>query len=368
MVGADPNNHAFSNPGAKSLIEDGVGFSASEVSGTGLYFSFGYIYGSASDASVTVLSKFGLFHFTGATTCDNVHIVASSPALGSLADSDIQNWGCSIHEMFSLYPSTGLNAFIPLAIAKDATGPRASNFSDGTSGIPYILSRGTTPSGCGDGTWDVYLGEECDDGNTANGDGCSSACKCESGLPDGFGGCLSPPNATSTYVPPLPSTPPASFTPSIIIESWTYVPPTQSLTSTYKPSASINVPASSSFLSQSSLSSALTAEPTSDSYMPPIPTNKPSSQTTSSVSAITSSETRPSFTSPPASAIATPRPSPGSGLFLLLNYGPGRSKRQAGASYGYINSQGHFARTSDCNTPAGVSTAGISSPTPTLRV
>jgi cysteine-rich repeat protein len=33
-----------------------------------------------------------------------------------------------------------------------------------------------TAAACGDGTEDTEFGEECDDGNTANGDGCSDSC------------------------------------------------------------------------------------------------------------------------------------------------------------------------------------------------
>ncbi len=40
---------------------------------------------------------------------------------------------------------------------------------------------------CGDGTTDPNFAEECDDGNTADCDGCSSTCQDESLLPDGDG-------------------------------------------------------------------------------------------------------------------------------------------------------------------------------------
>jgi cysteine-rich repeat protein len=36
-----------------------------------------------------------------------------------------------------------------------------------------------TPVACGDGTLDTEFGEECDDGNSTNGDGCSDACVSE---------------------------------------------------------------------------------------------------------------------------------------------------------------------------------------------
>ena len=38
---------------------------------------------------------------------------------------------------------------------------------------PYTQAR------CGDGTLDIEFGEECDDGNNVNGDGCSRNCEIE---------------------------------------------------------------------------------------------------------------------------------------------------------------------------------------------
>ena len=120
---------------------------------------------------------------------DQAHIVGSSPALGSLSDTDLSNWGCSVHEAFSSYPAVGVNGFQALVIADGVINDGSQTFADGHTGLPYIVSRGATPIGCGDGKWDASLGEECDDGNTADGDGCSKSCKCESGIAKGDGTC-----------------------------------------------------------------------------------------------------------------------------------------------------------------------------------
>lgn len=150
-----------------------------------------------------VLSYFGEFGVRGNLDCYNVaHIVASSPALGTLDDAALSDWSCSVHEAFSVYPSVGINGFQSLAIAKDIIGDGSQTFGDGTMGLPYIISRGATPAGCGDGHWDPALGEECDDGNTVNGDGCSTSCKCESGLPTGDGHCLPKPSGNTTTTKP----------------------------------------------------------------------------------------------------------------------------------------------------------------------
>lgn len=145
----------------------------------------------------------------GQLNCYNdVHIVASSSALGNLNDGALSNWGCSIHEVFTTYPPS----FQALAIANNVGGIGNTTFGDGTSGVPYIISRGATPAGCGDGTWDPILGEECDDGNTMDGDGCDKSCRCETGYQsDGNGRYLLIPTASSIFEAcPAPPPPPSS--------------------------------------------------------------------------------------------------------------------------------------------------------------
>jgi len=51
----------------------------------------------------------------------------------------------------------------------------------GTSRDPYISITYTVPGVCGDDAIDTGEGEECDDGNTSNADGCSSVCLVEDG-------------------------------------------------------------------------------------------------------------------------------------------------------------------------------------------
>jgi cysteine-rich repeat protein len=139
---------------------------------TGLYYALSCYYHGQDNVKVPSLAYFGEFVMGGVTSCyDKAHIVASSPALGSLTDADLSNWSCSVHEAFKSYPSVGINGFQALAIADGVVAEGTQTFADGSSGIPYIVSRGATPSGCGDGKWDAAFGEECDDGNTVDGDG-----------------------------------------------------------------------------------------------------------------------------------------------------------------------------------------------------
>ncbi|KAF2676428.1 hypothetical protein K458DRAFT_437312 [Lentithecium fluviatile CBS 122367] len=224
LIGTDPSYH-FNQGKAKTLIDNSIKFAAAGttpagVPQTGLYFALSCYYEDEDSAKVEALSYFGDFTVRGNLDCYNkVHLVASSGAMDSLDDASLSDWSCSVHEAFSSYPSVGTNGFQALAIAQDIMGVGSQTFGDGTVGLPYILSRGATPAKCGDGVWDEEFGEECDDGNILNGDGCSLSCKCESGLPKGDGTCY-PGNSTTPDGPtgsgyPVPPTPyPSGSTPS----------------------------------------------------------------------------------------------------------------------------------------------------------
>ncbi|KAH0536868.1 hypothetical protein FGG08_006299 [Glutinoglossum americanum] len=208
LIGTDPSYH-FGQGGAQTLIDNAIKFAAAgksldgSTSLTGLYFALSCYYGAVDSSPVSALSEFGDFTVRGNLDCyNNAHIVATHEALTGLDDAALSDWSCSVHEAFSSYPSVGINGFQALAIAKDIIGDGSQTFGDGTIGLPYILSRGATPAGCGDGKWDASLGEECDDGNTVAGDGCSISCKCESGIANGDGTCAPKP-AGNTTTPPV---------------------------------------------------------------------------------------------------------------------------------------------------------------------
>jgi len=173
LIGTDPATHQ--SQGGAALNNRGINFAASGE-GTGLFATLScYYHGTAPMTPVPLFDGYGSFTVTGVTGCfDDAHIVAESPALEGLTDADLSNWGCSVHEAFDSFPP----AFIPLAIARGESGAGSMEFADGSFGIPYILARGVSPVLCGDGNLDVGF-EECDDGNTVNGDGCSSVCTLE---------------------------------------------------------------------------------------------------------------------------------------------------------------------------------------------
>ena len=170
IVGGDTSDH-ISQVGAQTLVQDGIKFALAGDK-TGAYIATSeYYQNSPSGTPVQFLSGFGSFTAIGAFTTgntDDVHIVASHPALSSLADASLSNWGYSVHENFQTWPSD----FEVLALAIDPDGPYTAG--DSTKGYAYILARGVIPAYCGDGNPDP--GEECDDGNNQPGDGCDAAC------------------------------------------------------------------------------------------------------------------------------------------------------------------------------------------------
>ncbi len=139
-----------------------------------------YYFDAPAGTPVPVLDQFGAFTVVGQGGCPaNSHIIAMHPALAGLTDADLSNWSCSTHEAFEPgWPAD----FLPLAISLDI--PSSFVAPDGTTGAPYIMARGEdlAPILCGNGVLDGA--EQCDDGNTTNGDGCSAQCLIEEPVND----------------------------------------------------------------------------------------------------------------------------------------------------------------------------------------
>lgn len=170
MGGGDTSDHIYWT-GAKTLIEDGIRFALAGEK-TGAFISTSEYYeDSPSGTAVPFLSGFGSFTAIGTTRAiDNVHVVASHPALSSLTDASLSNWQYAVHETFQTWPSH----FEVLAFGIDSDNNGSYTAGDGTKGYAYILARGVIPARCGDGNLDPA--EECDDGNNLPGDKCDAAC------------------------------------------------------------------------------------------------------------------------------------------------------------------------------------------------
>ena len=137
ILGTDPSVHPL---GGTPLTEKGIAFATDDPNTVGAYIALScYYHATASLTPVPFLdglSTLGTFTVTGVGCFDDVHIVATHPALSGLTDSTLSNWSCSVHEAFDTWPPD----FIVLAIAKGAGGTYTAD--DGTVGIPYILARG----------------------------------------------------------------------------------------------------------------------------------------------------------------------------------------------------------------------------------
>jgi hypothetical protein len=140
IIGADPSYHAaLSVPGALQLIYNGIKFAASEAGKTGAYITLSCYYVEAGPGTpVPFLDGLGSFATVGLGGKDNIHIVATNPALSGLTDALLSNWGSSTHESFQSWPLD----FLVLAVALD--GPPDYTAPDGSVGAPYILARGVT--------------------------------------------------------------------------------------------------------------------------------------------------------------------------------------------------------------------------------
>lgn len=181
VIGTDPTFHQ--SRGGSAVTEKGIAFAADEPGATGAYITLScYYFAAASMTPVPLLDPFGSFTVRGVSGYDDAHIVATHPALAGLTDANLSNWSASVHEVFDSFPSD----FLPLAIAEGIGGSGSLAFPDGSFGIPYIVARGKelAPVLCGNG--DLDSGEECDDGNNTNGDGCSVTCQSEDTDGDGF--------------------------------------------------------------------------------------------------------------------------------------------------------------------------------------
>jgi cysteine-rich repeat protein len=196
LVGTDPTYHSSFGPGGPlggdQVVDSAIAFATADDGNTGAYISLSFYLESAPPSTpVVALDQLGSFTVTGTVTpgvgcffagtpeINDAHIVATHPALAGLTDVSLSNWNCSVHEVFNSFPAD----FLPLVVAENVGCPSPPgtglNFGDGSCGTPYVLARGKelVPLGCGDGIVNPGIGEECDDGNTNNGDGCSAQCK-----------------------------------------------------------------------------------------------------------------------------------------------------------------------------------------------
>lgn len=142
IIGSDPVYHDNYESGAQRLINQGIAFAVDKPEKTGAYIDLScYYHFDPACTPVPVLDGIngGGFTVVGAGNLpglNDVHIVATHPALAGLTDADLSNWWNSVHEGFVTWPVQ----FEVFAIARDPAGSYTA--PDGTIGYPYILARG----------------------------------------------------------------------------------------------------------------------------------------------------------------------------------------------------------------------------------
>lgn len=121
VVGTDPVYHQ--GQGGAQLVTSGVKFAADAAGKTGAYVDLScYYHGTSPGTPVPLLDGIEAgFTVTGVGCYNDVHIVATHPALTGLTDASLENWSCSVHEAFDGFPSD----FLPLVIAEGACRVRS---------------------------------------------------------------------------------------------------------------------------------------------------------------------------------------------------------------------------------------------------
>ncbi len=137
VIGTDPDYHnTYGHPSAGAFAGQALAYAGARVGQTGLYLDLSCYYassGAGSDAPILDGLESGFTIHNGGG--NSSHVVASVPQLLGVTDSDLSNWGESIHETFTRWPSD----FVVYAIDAAQTGYTAP---DGTVGAPYIVGRG----------------------------------------------------------------------------------------------------------------------------------------------------------------------------------------------------------------------------------
>jgi hypothetical protein len=155
LIGTDPVFHTTvgGRPDAQVLIHDGIDFAGSQENASGLYLDFtcsdpDYTPPAGQDGMQKLLPLLTIAANTwsensGPPCGGSVSLISNAAQFSTLHTSNVQGWGCSVHESFPTYPAD----WTPLAIALDtASHPTCGNDVDSHApqcGEAYLLIAGS---------------------------------------------------------------------------------------------------------------------------------------------------------------------------------------------------------------------------------
>ncbi|MBN1208412.1 MAG: DUF5011 domain-containing protein [Myxococcaceae bacterium] len=175
IVGADPTTNS-----TPELVESAVAFALRKQTRTGMYVALGCAYKDALPGTpVPLLAPFGDFEVAGVACADKGHVFAMGPdetLTQFLWDGVLPGNGCAARTVFTRYPS---NTLAIAALGMNSSGaplPGQQPYTDYIThpgeifvGTPYILARGAMAWGAGCGIDGPTEGESCDLGDGLNG-------------------------------------------------------------------------------------------------------------------------------------------------------------------------------------------------------
>ena len=152
LVGTDPRFHY--GQGGDELIDTAIDFAGVQEGATGLHLSFtcsdpDYNGNGTRDGQELLLPRLtidptpGWTQNTSPPCGGSASLISNAAQFSTLSSSDLQGWGCSVHESFPTFPSD----WNPLAIATDTpTKPTCGtdvDTGDPECGQAYILIAGS---------------------------------------------------------------------------------------------------------------------------------------------------------------------------------------------------------------------------------
>ena len=185
--------HIFTqSDGWTALMDAALRFVANGTA-TGLYYTTSCSPDDEDTHTLDDLDVFGPIKYIANPRSNNpAHLVVQGAPWTDLSDDVLGNFDSNAGTLFTAFPPEFEGTVITTKVA-------GRPFGDRSNGLPFVLTRGAVPVGCGDGVWDPLVGEQCDPSADPEGI-CAFNCRCTSAA-----NCPPPSNgessSTSTVTP-----------------------------------------------------------------------------------------------------------------------------------------------------------------------